>query len=392
MDRRNFLKTMSAVGAGTLAGTSALAAPAATPEFKTKHLIWILNGNGSRKKEWVENPALQPNYARIIKEGFVFEEDHNNTVSEHGNSWTELLQGNEHQAGIPLYPTPPNYVRKHHRDKASNYFYLNGVSYYRQWRFSEKYFTFHPDYREDTRPISLTATHIFNEMFNKKRDPRTIVAEEFPDMGATEQEKKLLEEFIEDCFKRRLYDVTGLKNAAIPRDPFLGDAMALQILPNLLQAFKPRLIIYQQVGHDTGHGAGGYLRQQTGYFEYERVAKTTDEQLGRLFDFVKNDPYFSKTTAIVIRPEFGRDDEINMYGEVNHSEGYYYCHRVGSIWYGPDFRVGRTKELVNRLDMNPTITKILGADAVHATGLVRTQMLKDELAAALPPYKVYTAK
>lgn len=391
MDRRNFLKTLGAAGAGTVAGGALMAAPAPSLDLKTKHMIWIINGNGSRKKEWYENPALQPNYNRIVKESFVFEEDHNNTVSEHGNSWTELLTGNESQSGIPLFPTPPNYVRKARGDKSTNYWYVNGVSYYRQWRFSEKYFTFHPEYNAEAyRPTSFTATHIFNELFNKKRNPAQIVAEEFPDMGQTAAEKKQMEEFIDDCFKRHLYDVTGLKNTAIPRDPFLGDAMGLQLLPHVLQAFKPTLMIYQQVGHDTGHGAGGYLRQQTGYFEYEKVAKTTDEQLGILFDFIKKDPYFSKNTAIMIRPEFGRDDEVNLYGEVNHSDGYYYCQRSASIWWGPDFKVGKSKDLVNRLDIVPTLTKVLNADAIYSQGQVRPQLFKDEIAKQLPAYKPYT--
>lgn len=391
MNRRNFLKTVGAGSVVSAAGQNLIAAPPSSIDFKAKHLIWIINGNGARKKEYYENPLLQPNYARIAKEAFVHEEDHNYTVSEHGNSWTELLTGNENQSGIPLYPTPPNYVRKVHGDKATNYFYLNGVSYYRAWRFSEKYFTFHPQYREETRPLSFTANLIFNEYFNKGRSPKQIVAEEFPDSALTAAEKTQLEEFIDDCQKRRLWDVTGLKNTAIPRDPFLGDAMALQVLPHMLKAFKPKLLIYQQVGHDTGHGAGGYLRQQTGYFEYEKVCKTTDEQLGTLFDFIKNDPYFSKNTAILIRPEFGRDDEINLYGEVNHTDGYYYCGRSAAIWWGPDFKAGgRSKTVVNRLDIVPTITKMFNVDAVYSHGQVRTDLFKDEIARQLPTYTPYT--
>ncbi len=396
MDRRNFLKTAGMAGAVGLAGSELGAAPVQTPELKTKHLIWLINGNGSRKKEWYENPELQPNYARLVREGFVFEEDYNHTVSEHGNSWTELLQGNENQSSIPLFPTVPNYVRKHHGDQATNYFYLNGVSYYRQWRFSEKYFTVHPDFGPETRPLSLTASHIYNSEAHahnpvyRKQSPRDLVRSEFPDVGLTEPEAKQLEEFIEDTLQRRVYDVTGLKHPSIPRDPFLGDAMALAVLPDLMKAFKPRMIIYQQVGHDTGHGAGGFLRQQTGFFEYEKVAKTTDELIGKIIDFVENDPYFRDNTAIVVRPEFGRDDEVNMYGEINHSGGYYYCHSSASIFWGPDFKKGKTNEVVNRLDVCPTLTKLFGADAPYSVGLVRPQMFKDEIARQLPAYRNYT--
>ena len=84
-----------------------------------------------------------------------------------------------------------------------------------------------------------------------------------------------------------------------------------------------------------------------GYFEYEKVHRTTDEQLVKLIDFIEYDPYFSKNTTVVIRPEFGRDDEVNMYGAVNHSTGYYQCHRSASIFWGPDFKKGISKLLVD---------------------------------------------
>lgn len=389
MNRRDFLRNAGlASGALGLGGMSLGASPipAETFNFKTKHLIWILNGNGSRKREWYEDASISPNYARLVKEGFVYEEDHNETVSNHGHSWTECITGNRQQSSTPLYPTPPHYVRKVHGDQASNYWYINGVSYYRQWRYNTKYFTTHPEYGENTRPVSMTATHIYWP--DQKRTPRQIVEQEFPDMGLTAPEKKQMEEFIDATMKAKLWDF-NLKYAPIPRDPFLGDSLGLAAIPHVLQTFKPKIIMYQQVGHDTGHGNGGYLRQQTGYFEYEKVCKTTDEQLGRLIDFIQKDPYFSKNTAIVIRPEFGRDDEINMYGEVNHSDGYYQCHRSASIWWGPDFKPGKSNLLVNRMDVVPTITKIFNADAPYALGQVRHHMFQPHVG-KLPEYKVWT--
>jgi hypothetical protein len=374
------------MAAGVMRSEAAPALPQGSYNFQAKHVIWIINGNGSRKKEYYESPALSPNYTRLAKEGFVYTESHNETVSNHGHSWTELLTGNRHQSAIPLYPTPAHYVRKAYGDAATNYFFVNGVSYYRQWRYNEKYFTTHPEYGEATRPVSLTATHIYWP--GMKRTPSQVVAEEFPDMGLTAAEKKRLEEFIEASYARRYWEF-NLKANPIPRDPFVGDALGLAVIPDVMQAFKPRLLIYQQVGHDTGHGAGGYLRQQTGYFEYEKVCKTTDEQLGRIIDFVKNDPYFSKNTAIVIRPEFGRDDEVNMAGAVNHSEGYYQCHRSAEIWWGPDFKVGVSNKLVNRLDMVPSITKLFNVDTPYSIGQVHPEMFKTSLG-KFPDYQPYT--
>ncbi len=208
MNRRDFLRNAGLVVGGAMGvrGVSLGASPFAqtTHDFQTKHVIWIMNGNGSRKKEYYESPALSPNYARLAKEGFVYTESHNETVSNHGHSWTETLTGNRHQAAIPLYPTPPHYIRKAVGDQASNYFYVNGVSYYRQWRYNEKYYVAHPEYGENTRPVSLTATQIYWP--DMKRTPAQVVAEEFPDMGLTAPEKKKLEEFIDATYKMKLWE------------------------------------------------------------------------------------------------------------------------------------------------------------------------------------------
>ncbi len=390
MNRRDFFKQAGVAAGSTMAlkGAPLIGAGPQTSSynFQTKHVIWIMNGNGSRKKEWYESPNLSPNYARLVKEGFVYEESHNETVSNHGHSWTETITGNRHQNSTPLYPTPLHYIRKAYNDESTKYWFVNGVSYYRQWRYSTKYFTTHPDYGENTRPVSLTATHIYWP--DMKRTPSQIVAEEFPDMGLTPAEKKRMEEFVDATYKAKLWDF-NLRNAPIPRDPFIGDALGLALIPHILKEFKPRMMIYQQVGHDTGHGNGGYLRQQTGYFEYEKVCKTTDEQVGRIIDFVKNDPYFSRNTAIVIRPEFGRDDEVNLYGEVNHSDGYNQCVRSAEIWWGPDFRVGVDKGLKNRMDFVPSITKLFNVDTPYAFGMVHPEMFKTPVG-RFPEYKVWT--
>ena len=101
-------------------------------------------------------------------------------------------------------------------------------------------------------------------------------------------------------------------------------------------------------------------------------------------DFVKADPYFSKTTTIVIRPEFGRDDEINMYGELHHSYGYDQTCSSAEIWWGPDIRAGVDKGLKNRMDIVPTITKLFNVDATHALGQVHPEMFKPSVGSFLP--------
>ncbi len=197
-------------------------------------------------------------------------------------------------------------------------------------------------------------------------------------MDLTASEKTKMEEFIDATMKAKLWEF-NLKNAPIPRDPFTGDAVGLALIPHVLKEFKPRILIYHLVGHDTGHGESAYWRRQTGYLEYEKVCRTTDEQIGRIFDFVRNDSYFSKNTAIVVRPEFGRDDEVNMYGELHHNEGYPQTCRSAEIWYGPDFKIGTSNRLTNRMDVVPSITRLFNVAAPHALGRVHSEMFGDSL-------------
>lgn len=388
MNRRSFLRGSAIAGAGFAFGPRVAEAAQGTSSLnlKTKHLIWIINGNGARKKEYYEDPAVSPNISKLAKESFVFEEDHCNEASSHGTCFTELLQGNVSQTSVPLYPTVPHYVRKAYGDEATKYWYLNPTSYFRQWRFDFKYFSAHKDFGESTRPISFTTQHMF---FNDdKRDPRTAVAQEFPDMGMTDREKKQMEEFIASMRQSKGYQPT-MKKPFIPRSPFVEEGISLELIPKIMQAFKPRILIFQQVGHDTGHGAGGYLRYETGHDEYMSVAQSTDEGVGNIINFVKNDPYFSQNTAIVVRPEFGRDDEVNVFGEIHHSQGYYYAQRVASIYYGPDFNKGVDKKTaISRLDMCPTLTKLFNVDAKLSQGQVSPGLFKPEVG-TLPAYKPY---
>ena len=81
--------------------------------------------------------------------------------------------------------------------------------------------------------------------------------------------------------------------------------------------------------------------------------------------------YFSSNTAIVLRPEFGRDDEVNRSGQLHHSEGFYYTHRVASIFWGPDFNKGVDRTtVISRSDMAPTIAGVFRAKAVYAQGRI----------------------
>ena len=106
---------------------------------------------------------------------------------------------------------------------------------------------------------------------------------------------------------------------------------SLELVPGIMHAYRPPILVCRETAHDSGHDS---------YEKYLRVVKATDAAVGTLFNWIKAHPDFSQNTAIVIRPEFGRDDEVNGEGQLHHSEGFYYTHRVASIFWGPDFNKG----------------------------------------------------
>lgn len=389
MKRRDFLKSCSMLSAGVVVGPGLnLEASGAPPSlnFKTKHLILIVNGNGSRKADYYEEHETAPSFRRIMANATVCEEDHNDTTGNHGYMNTELFTGRDNASNIPAFPTIPHYIRKAHGDEATNYWYLQGVSQYRVWRFSDRYLCSHPDYRSKSSwPVSLTMQAAFHE--GNKKSPAELARLNFPDdMDVTPKEMKLLEEFIEARYQANDY-TPNMKRPTLWRTPFTEEMRVLHMVPKILAAFKPKVIIVQINGHDTGHGGGALNLEETGFGDYLKCINYTDELLGNLYDFVTKDPYFSKNTAIVMRPETGRDDEMNLYEELNHSDGYYQTHRNASLWYGPDFKTGLVvKDVVNRLDVCQTITEIFGVNAHMSKGSFRSMIFKDHVG-KLAPYK-----
>jgi hypothetical protein len=329
MNRRDFVKQ---------AGIALVGVPAFSYGFRTRHAIWIIKGNGARKADWRGNAQLSPNLARLAKEGFVYEESENDSVAHHGYAWTELITGHPHRSSVPAFPTPLHYLRKAYGDSATRYWFVNSAGSYGQWRFSL------PIHDDSASPVSLTAA----------------VASSL--RGVAGRERQSVEQFLD-----------AGRDAKFLIDP---DAQALDLVPRVLKEFKPRLIICQLTQHDAGHGGSRYSGESAGYLAYANACRTADAGIGKLVDFVRGDPYFSTNTAILIRPEFGRDDEINRYGELHHSEGFYQSHYSAEIWWGPDFRTGVCRTLTNRRDFVPSLTRLFNVDVTYATGRVHPEMFR----------------
>ena len=139
-------------------------------------------------------------------------------------------------------------------------------------------------------------------------------------------------------------------------------------IPRVMQQYRPRVVVCRDSSNEVGHQS---------YEGYLRTIKRADEAIGRVFDWVVAHPYFQYNTAIVIRPEFGRDDEVNGDGQLHHSYGFYYTHRVASIFWGPDFNKGvDPRTVIEARDMAPTLAALFGVGAIHAEGRVVPGLLR----------------
>jgi hypothetical protein len=273
MNRRDFLKSATVAGAASLIPGELLGAgrvplsvtgktgpvPHPVPEsaaLKTKHCVAIIYGNGCRKKDTVENPARTPHMARMMREGTVFIEDFGETANLHGYMYTEMLTGRETVSEHPLYPTWTEYVRKVNGGSGTDYWMLQGVSYYRSWTWDRKHWSAHPDYGIRFGANSLTMNKIFYE--GQGRSPRELVAANFErDLGLTARERTAIEDWVADSLSRKTFVPSSTKTPLIDREVTMGDAQSFELAKHILREFKPKLITIQIMALDDAHADGG---------------------------------------------------------------------------------------------------------------------------------------
>jgi len=141
-------------------------------------------------------------------------------------------------------------------------------------------------------------------------------------------------------------------------------------IPTMLMQREPQMIVCRVREQEIAHES---------YEEYLCSIKRIDDAIGGLFDWVTHDPQFSRNTAIIFRPEFGRDDVVNEHGQLHHSYGFYSTHRVATIFWGPDFNRGIDREtVISTADMAPTLAKLCGVGAIYAQGRVVPDLFRTD--------------
>jgi hypothetical protein len=324
----------------------------------------------------VGRPDLAPNLARMAADGVLFTNDVNDTVSCHGQMSAELLTGRQAAGPTLAYPTWSEYVRRATGEPASRFWMLQPVAEYRGRRWDDRHYSLHPRFGLAVGATSLTMAATFD---GPRRDPAALVAAQVePALGHSPRERADIAAFLAGLMDRHAYLPDSTRTPVIDRPLQRHEAIELQIAVHLLRHFRPRLVTLQLFGMDDAHADHGYWSYDTDFEEYLKHVQAIDELVGRLYDAVIADPYLGPTTAIVVRPDCGRDDHVNLHGQLHHSPGQRHAHVSWTTAVGPDFARGLVvTDPVNRRDLAPTLVHALsGGTALYCSGRIRTRLFR----------------
>ena len=356
--RRSFLRTSgAAVGAAALTGPMTALGNPAWLGRKTKRVILVAFAGGVRAKEIIETPENVPNLTRIRQAGVTMT-DVDARNSGHYGATLSIFTGNIEDLGIRenmrgINPTVFECLAKNAGVEPSQMWLSTaGGAQARLFAHSS-----HPDYGADYGANVLDGDGIFNVEFKRVIEsfgrPRSDTEEQRKIMdrlsGAMETDQlgtsapnpekmRRVEKFILDELSGNTTRLTG---------PGAADAKAIRVGMNMLRVFQPKVLGITLQSHDIAHGS---------YNGYVEVIRRNDEEIGKLWDMVQADEELRDSTAIMVLPEFGRDENLNERNGLDHGDGSECLNKVFLIAAGPDFHSGRTlRNDCKTIDIAPTL-------------------------------------
>lgn len=352
---------MGALALSTTSG-AALSAVAGGPssQYKTKRVILVAFAGGVRAKEVLGTPENVPNLMRIARAGVTMPNAWA-TNSGHYGAALSIFTGNVENLGIRenergLNPTLFECLAKEGlADPSEMWLSTAGGAQARLFAYSS-----HPQFGAEYGANVLDGDGIFNVEFKRVLDsfgrPRADGAADqkvLDELGAALDRRHLdnlegaapdpdkirrVERFILDELSGNTTRVTG---------PGASDAKAIRVGVNMLRVFKPKVLGIALQSHDIAHGS---------YNGYVEVIRRNDEELGKLWDAVQADQELRDSTAIMVLPEFGRDQNLNQRNGLDHGDGSESLHKVFLIAAGPDFKTNKViKKDCRTIDAAPTL-------------------------------------
>jgi len=92
---------------------------------------------------------------------------------------------------------------------------------------------------------------------------------------------------------------------------------------------------------------------------YLQEIRNTDEYIYKIWDYIRNDPYYSGTTTLFIANDHGRHSDHVGDGFRSHGDGCEGCRHINFFAYGPDFKNGIIDIRRELIDIPATIAEIL---------------------------------
>jgi hypothetical protein len=359
--------------AGMLPG-SAPAFPAMLPGAKrTKRVVLVVFGGGVRSRETILSDNV-PNMQRIASEGVLYPAVRVENNGHYGAAMS-IFTGVTESFGIrenerSPHPTLFEYIRRDARLPASDVWLSTSGSeqetnyaYGLDARFGSRYGAnliggegvFNAEFKQliggedGLRQPNAAQEQLLGRLRGAVRPDRPVA-----DGGGMTNDPEAaarIERYILEELRGGTSSITGLG---------ANDAKALQVARNLLAIFRPRLLGVTLRNPDVAHGS---------FNDYVAVIKRNDQELGRLFDAIRQDAELAGSTALFVLPEFGRDRDLNERRGLDHGDDSDELHKVALLAWGPDFGRGKTMgREVRSIDVCPTIASMFGLAAGTSRG------------------------
>ncbi|MGD0417888.1 MAG: hypothetical protein ABSA80_21215 [Terriglobales bacterium] len=300
----------------------------------------------------------------IARSGVLFTSDMCDSSACHEEMFVEMLTGRAMGSGRPMAPTIFEYVRKETSRPASDFWLIQPEGTFRHQRCDNKNYSYHPEYGVRYGAISVAV----NEWcYTGKKVGQLSFMEQHVDANlfSSATDRRAVQEFVQQARDEDWFwpDMSCVPNPE--RDLQLNDCLALCIALEVLKRFAPLLIVVRLLGFDDAHGDHGYWSYKDPIEEYVDHISATDALIGSLWRHIQSSPYLQSTTALLIRPDCGRNSQVTIGRKLDHSHADIDVQRNWRIVAAPTCSKSHViNDPITRLDLCATVVHALTATDV----------------------------
>lgn len=139
---------------------------------------------------------------------------------------------------------------------------------------------------------------------------------------------------------------------------------------NVLARYRPNLMLINLKDPD-------YFGHSSSWTNYIKGIRSTDENIGDLYNFIQGDDNYRGKTTIIITNDHGRHLPNVADGFISHGDGCEGCRHIQFLALGPDFKEGAGFQTpYEQIDISATVAKLLNFKMESSKGKVMTELFK----------------